>query len=165
MTSAVFALDGGLASKILEKALLEDSLGIGVVNDIGRCIEKKEDMWISSISLGGRLFRRKKVNTEPIPDGWRCVVEGTLGRFKASSSPYFFVLSCSPSLGFRLLMRALGRFSAPSLVAVFASFVEASAWVAITRESSFGGLGVFDEECLRWCICAGDRLVEPVIRA
>lgn len=42
--SVILCLGEGLRLKIDEKALLEDSVGTDVVTDIGRCIEKKDDM-------------------------------------------------------------------------------------------------------------------------
>ena len=42
MTSAVLGLGPGFASKIEEKALPEDSCGMGVVTDMGLCVEKKD---------------------------------------------------------------------------------------------------------------------------
>ena len=44
MTSVGLCLIGDLESNIEENALLDDSFGMGVVTDIGRCIEKKEDI-------------------------------------------------------------------------------------------------------------------------
>ena len=57
MMSAVLDLVGAFASKMDENALFVDSLGIGVVNDIGRCIEKNEDMWMSKNRLNTGLSK------------------------------------------------------------------------------------------------------------
>ena len=70
-----------------------------------------------------------------------------------------------PSFDFRLLMRVLGRFSVPSLTTDLPSLLGASDGVVMARGSSLGGLGVFEDECLRWCVCAGDRFGGPAIMA
>lgn len=44
MTSAGWCFGKSLTSNMEEKALLVDSFGMGIVTDIGRCIEKKEDI-------------------------------------------------------------------------------------------------------------------------
>ena len=69
-----------------------------------------------------------------------------------------------PSLDFRLLIRVLGRFSVLSLSTGSASLLGASEGVVMARVSSLGGLGAFEDECLRWWTCAGDRSGEPAIR-
>lgn len=70
-----------------------------------------------------------------------------------------------PSFDFRLLIRVLGRFSVLSLATGLASLLGASEGVVMARGSSLGGLGVFEDECLRWCTYAGDRSGGPVIMA
>ena len=60
---------------------------------------------------------------------------------------------------------ALGRFSITSCVVGLAFLEGASDGVVIVLGSSLGELGVFEEEFLRWCSCAGDRFGEPAIRA
>ena len=54
MTSAVFDFCGGFCSKIEEKAEGDCSVGIGVVTEIGLCIEKNEDTWMSVLWLARR---------------------------------------------------------------------------------------------------------------
>lgn len=70
-----------------------------------------------------------------------------------------------PSFDFRLLIRVLGRFSVLSLAIGLASLLGASEGVVMARGSSLGGLGVFEDECLRWCTYAGDRFGGPAIMA
>lgn len=73
---------------------------------------------------------------------------GTLGRLMAI--PLLNLpASDVPSFDFCLLMRVLGRFSALFFAAGLASLVGASVGVAMAPGSSFGELGVFDDECLR----------------
>ena len=102
-----------------------------------------------------------RADTYRIPDGCRCVVDGTLGKLKASSPPGFFATSCTPSFDLRLLKRLPVRLSALSLAADSAFFDGVSVGVAIALGSYLGELGVLDEECLRWWIRAGDRLAHP----
>ena len=47
MTSAVLDFCEGFCSKMEEKVAGDCSVGIGVVTEIGLCIEKNEDTWIS----------------------------------------------------------------------------------------------------------------------
>lgn len=54
MTSAVLDFCEGFCSKIEEKVAEDCSVGIGVVTDIGLCIEKKEDTWMSVLWLARR---------------------------------------------------------------------------------------------------------------
>ena len=67
-----------------------------------------------------------------------------------------------PSFDFRLAIRVLGRFSVLSLSTDLASLLGASEGVVMAWVSSLGGLGAFEEECLRWWTCAGDGSGEPV---
>ena len=70
-----------------------------------------------------------------------------------------------PSFDFRLVIRVLGRFSVPSLGTDLASLLGASDGVVMAWVSSLGGLGAFEEECLRWWTCADAGSGEPVNRA
>ena len=54
MTSAVLDFCGGFGSKIEEKVAGDCSVGIGVVTEIGLCMEKNEDIWISDLWLARR---------------------------------------------------------------------------------------------------------------
>ena len=80
--------------------------------------------------------------------------------FKDSSLSCFFVASCGPSFDLRRPKRELGRFSTASSVAGLVSFVGASVGASVGAviglESSFGWLGVLEEECLRWCKYVGE---------
>lgn len=69
-----------------------------------------------------------------------------------------------PSFDFRLLMRVLGRFSMLSLTAGLTSLPLGSEGEVMAWVSSFGELGAFEEDCLRWWMCAGDRFCGPVMR-
>lgn len=119
MTSAVLDFCGGFGSKIEEKVAGDCSVGIGVVTDIGLCIEKNEDTWMSR--------------------GCTWPVEGTLGRFKDKSLLF----------DLRLLKLELGRFSRTSWVADLGFLEGASDGVVMALDSSLGELEVFEEECLR----------------
>ena len=55
-----------------------------------------------------------------------------------------------PSFDFRLLVRVLRRFSVLSLTAGLVSLLGVSDGVVIAGFSSLGGLGVLEDECLRW---------------
>ena len=68
-----------------------------------------------------------------------------------------------PSFDFRLLIRVLGRFSVISLTAGLLSLLGLSEGAVIAGLSSLGGLGVFEDECLRWWAFAGDRCGVPAI--
>ena len=109
--------------------------------------------YLKSCQLGAYILPWNK----SLPEGWRCCVEGTLGRFNAISWLIFPAVSGMPSLDLRLLTRAPERFSTPSLMPGFASLAGASEGVAIAVGSSLGELEVFDDECLRWCMPAEDR--------
>ena len=63
MTSAVLDFCGGFCSKIEEKVAEDCSVGIGVVTDIGLCIEKNEDTWMSVLCL----VRRSHIATDKLP--------------------------------------------------------------------------------------------------
>lgn len=54
MTSAVLDFWVGFCSKIEEKVAGDCSVGIGVVTEIGLCIEKNEDTWMSMVWLAMR---------------------------------------------------------------------------------------------------------------
>ncbi len=56
------------------------------------------------------------------------------------------------SLDLRLPRRVLDLFSVSTFAIGFASVVGASAGVVMALESSLGELGVFEDECLRWCV-------------
>ena len=84
-----------------------------------------------------------------IPAACKWFVLGTLGRLNVNSLLLFLVASCMPSLGTRLPMRVLGRFSALSLPTGLESLLGLSDGAVIARVSCFGGLGVFEDECLR----------------
>ena len=68
-----------------------------------------------------------------------------------------------PSLNFRLLIRVLGRFSVIPLTAGLLSLLGSSEGAVIAGFSSLGGLGAFEDECLRWWAFAGDGCGIPVI--
>ena len=70
-----------------------------------------------------------------------------------------------PSFDFRLLKRVLGRFSVISLTAGLLSLLGLSEGAVIAGFSSLGGLGVFEDEFLRWWALAGDRCGVPAIGA
>ena len=91
-------------------------------------------------------------------------VVGTLGRLNVNSLLPFPAMSCTPSFDFRLLMRVLGRFSVLSLIKGLASLLGVSEGVAMAPVSFLGGLGVLEDECLRWWTCAGDAFGGPAIR-
>ncbi len=65
----------------------------------------------------------------------------------------------------RLLGRLPVRFSAPSLTGVLASLAGASDGVVIALGSSLAELDAFEDECLRWCMCAEGPLGGPAISA
>lgn len=51
-----------------------------------------------------------------------------------------------------------------SLTTGLTSLLGGSEGVVMARASSLGGLGVFEEDSLRWWMCAGDRFRGPAIR-
>ena len=63
MTSAVLVFCGGFGSKIEEKVAGDCSVGIGVVTDIGLCIEKNEDTWMSDTLVSQALTHCTRRNT------------------------------------------------------------------------------------------------------
>ena len=66
-----------------------------------------------------------------------------------------------PSLVFRLLIRVLGRLSVISLTAGLLSLLGLSEGAVIVGFSFLGGLGVFEDEYLRWWASAGNGCGVP----
>ena len=136
MTSAVLGFCEGFCSKMEEKVAGDCSVGIGVVTEIGLCIEKNEETWISVFWLARRS---PAASYDYLPRGCTWPVEGTLGRFKDKSLLF----------DLRLLAPELGRFSITSWAADLGFLEGASDGVAMALDSSLGELEVFEEECLR----------------
>ena len=118
------------------------------------------DIWF----LISQALRNSK-GWQAIPTACKWFVMGTLGRLNVNSLLLFPVMSCMPSFGFRLLIRVLGRFSVISLTADLLSLLGLSEGAVIAGLSSFGGLEVLEDECLRWWAFVGDRCGGPVIGA
>ena len=63
MTSAVLDFCRGFGPKMEEKVAGDCSVGIGVVTDIGLCIEKNEDTWMSDTLISQALTYCIRGNT------------------------------------------------------------------------------------------------------